>query len=176
MILDCTFRDGGYYNLWDFSAELSKEYLSSIAKTGVDVVEIGFRSLLEQSFHGPYYYSSDDFLLSLDLPTNLKYAVMINASDYLEEESNLSTLLGILFQPCINSPVELVRIAVNFNNYQTCQNLASLLKDLGYEIVLNLMQSQGKSYNDYVSACNEINKWGVCRRFVFCRFTWVDES
>ena len=158
-ILDCTFRDGGYYNLWDFSAELSKEYLSSIAKTGVDVVEIGFRSLPEQSFHGPYYYSSDDFLLSLDLPTNLKYAVMINASDYLEEESNLSTLLGILFQPCINSPVELVRIAVNFNNYQTCQNLASLLKDLGYEIVLNLMQSQGKSYNDYVSACNEIKKW-----------------
>ena len=44
-VLDCTFRDGGYYNLWDFSAELSNEYLSSIAKTGVDVVEIGFRSL-----------------------------------------------------------------------------------------------------------------------------------
>jgi 4-hydroxy 2-oxovalerate aldolase len=159
-ILDCTFRDGGYYNLWDFSTELTNEYLSSIVKTGVDVVEIGFRSLPDQSFHGPYFYSTDDFLLSLDLPTNLKYAVMINASDYLEEESNLNTLLGILFQPCINSPVDLVRIAVNFHNYQTCQNLLKLLKDLGYEIGLNLMQSQGKSYDDYASACYEIEKWG----------------
>ena len=159
-VLDCTFRDGGYYNLWDFSMELTKEYLSSISKAGVNVVEIGFRSVLDQSFHGPYYYATDDFLLSLDLPGNLKFAVMINASDYLDDESNLSTLLGMLFHPCINSPVDLVRIAVNFNNYQTCQNLANMLKELGYEIGLNLMQSQGKSYDDYTSACNEINQWG----------------
>ena len=113
----------------------------------------------EQSFHGPYYYSSDDFLLSLDLPKNLEYAVMINASDYLEEESNLSTLLEMLFQPCIDSPVDLVRIAVNFNNFQTCQNLSKLLKEFGYQIGLNLMQSQDKSYDEYASACNEISNW-----------------
>ena len=158
-ILDCTFRDGGYYNLWDFSAELTREYLTSIAKTGVDFVEIGFRSLPDQSFHGPYYYSTDNFLLSLDLPTNLKYAVMINASDYLVDKLNLKSLVSMMFQPSTNSPVDIVRIAVNFSNYQTCQILAKLLKEFGYQIGLNLMQSHDKSYDEYATACNEINKW-----------------
>ena len=158
-ILDCTFRDGGYYNRWDFRTDMAHEYLSTISKTGVDVVEIGFRSLPDHSFYGPYYYSTDNFLSSIDLPTNLKYAVMINASDYLVDELNLKSLVSMMFQPSTNSPVDLVRIAVNFSNYQTCQILAKLLKEFGYQIGLNLMQSHDKSYDDYATACNEIKKW-----------------
>tara|TARA_Y100001935_G_C17206528_1_gene457854 strand:+ start:15 stop:173 length:159 start_codon:yes stop_codon:yes gene_type:complete len=41
--LDCTLRDGGYHNNWDFSKKLVKKYLNAISKAGVDVVEIGFR-------------------------------------------------------------------------------------------------------------------------------------
>ena len=29
MILDCTLRDGGYYNNWDFSKDLVNQYLKS---------------------------------------------------------------------------------------------------------------------------------------------------
>ena len=31
-ILDCTLRDGGYYNNWDFSTNLSKNYLKTCNK------------------------------------------------------------------------------------------------------------------------------------------------
>ena len=43
-VLDCTLRDGGYYNNWDFSPELIQRYLDSIATTGVRIAELGFRS------------------------------------------------------------------------------------------------------------------------------------
>ena len=43
---------------------------------------------------------------------------MINASDYLEESSRLKSLVSMMFQSCIDSPIDLVRIAVNFNNYK----------------------------------------------------------
>ena len=41
-ILDCTLRDGGYYNNWDFDLPFINRYLSSIAAAQVDVAEIGF--------------------------------------------------------------------------------------------------------------------------------------
>ena len=42
-ILDCTLRDGGYYNNWNFSFKLIQEYLNIISKTNIQYVELGFR-------------------------------------------------------------------------------------------------------------------------------------
>ena len=42
-LLDCTLRDGGYYNNWNFSEKIIQKYLKSIETTGIRYVEIGFR-------------------------------------------------------------------------------------------------------------------------------------
>ena len=39
-ILDCTLRDGGYYNNWDFSIDLINDYLKAMPMAGVDYVEL----------------------------------------------------------------------------------------------------------------------------------------
>ena len=41
-ILDCTLRDGGYYNNWDFDLDLVNRYLKSTIKASIDIIEIGF--------------------------------------------------------------------------------------------------------------------------------------
>ena len=41
--LDCTLRDGGYYNNWDFSESFLNRYLEVASLVGVDFVELGFR-------------------------------------------------------------------------------------------------------------------------------------
>ncbi|GAG45374.1 unnamed protein product, partial [marine sediment metagenome] len=43
-ILDCTIRDGGYLNNWKFSKQLVKDLYRAVSKSGVDLIEIGFRS------------------------------------------------------------------------------------------------------------------------------------
>jgi isopropylmalate/homocitrate/citramalate synthase len=45
IILDCTLRDGGYYNNWDFRAAVVDRYLRSMQAASIDVIEIGFRYL-----------------------------------------------------------------------------------------------------------------------------------
>ena len=60
-ILDCTLRDGGYYNNWNFSNELIEDYLHTMDKLGVDYVEIGFRSLNIEGSKGPTAFSTDNF-------------------------------------------------------------------------------------------------------------------
>ena len=42
IILDCTLRDGGYYNNWQFSKKFIQQYINLISKTKISHVEIGF--------------------------------------------------------------------------------------------------------------------------------------
>ena len=41
--LDCSLRDGGYYNNWDFSENLIQDYLQVLESIDVEYCEIGFR-------------------------------------------------------------------------------------------------------------------------------------
>ena len=49
-VIDCTLRDGGYYNNWDFSKKLIQNYLTEISKTNINYIELGFR-FLKKNFH-----------------------------------------------------------------------------------------------------------------------------
>ena len=41
-LLDCTLRDGGYVNDWRFGEETIKGFSKKIAKTGIEMYEVGF--------------------------------------------------------------------------------------------------------------------------------------
>ena len=64
-LLDCTLRDGGYYNNWDFSNDLVNDYLKTMSLVGVDYVELVFRSFQTKDFKGPTWYTTDSYLESL---------------------------------------------------------------------------------------------------------------
>ena len=82
-VLDCTLRDGGYYNNWDFSNDLIAKYLNSMSSSGVEYVEIGFRSFESETFRGACAYTHEDFINNIKIPKNLKPGVMVNASELL---------------------------------------------------------------------------------------------
>ena len=63
-LLDCTLRDGGYYNNWDFDIEVVNNYLEAMEQLKIDFVEIGFRSLKNHSFKGAFAYSNDTFKIA----------------------------------------------------------------------------------------------------------------
>ena len=63
-ILDCTLRDGGYYNNWEFKKDLINEYLKVMDHIKVDYVEIGFRFVDKIKTKGPCAYSEESFLKS----------------------------------------------------------------------------------------------------------------
>ena len=89
VMLDCTLRDGGYYNNWDFDAQLVQDYLQAMLGLGVDYVELGFRGFAGSDFRGAYAFTTDAFLRSLQLPAALNVGVMVNASEVLNHPSGL---------------------------------------------------------------------------------------
>ena len=54
--IDCTLRDGGYYNDWDFSFEFVKKYLLALSVAQINYVELGFRFLNNKGFKGAYAF------------------------------------------------------------------------------------------------------------------------
>ena len=97
-ILDCTLRDGGYYNNWYFKKDLINEYLRVMDIIKVDYVEIGFRFLDKVKIKGPCAYSKESFLKSLKIPKNLKLGVMINAADFINSYDMIA-LAKKVFKP-----------------------------------------------------------------------------
>ena len=71
-ILDCTLRDGGYYNQWDFPMEIVSNYLKAITDSGVNTIEIGFRSMPKNTFMGGFAFCTDSFLSYLLIGLSIK--------------------------------------------------------------------------------------------------------
>ena len=144
-LLDCTLRDGGYYNDWNFSPELIKDYLEAMVSIQADYVEIGFRFISNNDFKGGCAFSTDDYINSLNIPKELKnkIGVMVNGSDILfqgNSKSDIHKALETLFAPKKQSPVSLVRIACHLHEFEYCLSAVSWLKDQGYKVGFNLMQ------------------------------------
>ena len=148
-LLDCTLRDGGYYNAWDFSTKLIVDYLLAMEALCVDFVEIGFRTLKNEDFKGGCAFSTDEFLNDLTIPDGLKnkIAVMINGSE-IANTTNQTIDLESLFLPKSQSHVSLVRIACHVNEFESCLPAAVWLKEQGYLVGFNLMQVADRSLED----------------------------
>jgi len=140
LLLDCTLRDGGYYNSWDFSPELINDYLVAMQAAGVNIIELGLRSLNNKGFKGACAFTTDDFLRDLPLPTELTIGVMVNGSELVGDIQQHTVLEQLFPVPAKESPVDLVRIACHVHEFEKALPAVTWLKAQGYKVGFNLMQ------------------------------------
>jgi 4-hydroxy 2-oxovalerate aldolase len=148
LILDCTLRDGGYYNAWDFDRDLIDAYLKAMVALPVDIVEIGFRRMPGAGgrFNGGNAYCTDDYVRSLNIPNNgFGVAVMVNGADLRNYTDGLKPAVDRLFGPAEESPVALVRIACHVHQVEETLPAIIRLHELGYRTTVQLMQIAGLS-------------------------------
>lgn len=158
-ILDCTLRDGGYYNNWDFSSDLVKKYLKSMAETNIDYVELGLRNFPKSEFLGAFAYTTEIFLNSLDLPKGPVYGVMVDAKTILKSNLSINDAINKLFVDAKDSKIDLVRVAAHIDEIKHSYKIIEKLKKLGYEVGLNIMQAGGKSDKVILDLSRLVSEW-----------------
>ncbi|MGP9675258.1 MULTISPECIES: aldolase catalytic domain-containing protein [unclassified Halomonas] len=153
--LDCTLRDGGYYNAWDFSESLIHEYLEAMQAAGVDIVELGLRSLKNQGFNGACAFTTDEFLRGLSIPTGLTVGVMINGSELVDKIPQVEALQRMFPNDAANSPVDLVRIACHVHEFTGSLPAVNWLKERGFKVGFNLMQVADRTEEEVKALARE---------------------
>jgi 4-hydroxy 2-oxovalerate aldolase len=166
-ILDCTLRDGGYYNNWKFDESLIEQYITAIVESNVDIVEIGFRFLPLNHDLGALAFSTDQYLNQLTLLNDIDVAVMINAKEFIESDLGVDTALNSVFSNKSDSVVDIVRIATHISDINECQLIASILRKLGYRVFLNLMQIDSIKSAVLSDVVTQIKEWGYIEVLYF---------
>ena len=149
-VLDCTIRDGGYINNWHFDKKIVREVYRALSKSGVDIVEIGFRGTKENfdpNKYGTWRFTTEDDLQEvLDGIKGPRVAIMgdygkIRIEDFEEQE---------------NSMVDMVRIAAHKNQIFKAIKLLGEIKEKGYETSLQAMGFTGYTPNEVNELINAL--------------------
>lgn len=147
-ILDCTFRDGGYYTDWDFSDDVVSQYFSAMNGLPVDYIEIGYRNNSQEEYLGKFGYTPLPVVESIRHMCSKKIAVMLN------EKSTVVSDLDRLLSP-MRGLVDMIRIAVDPKNFSRAASFAREVKAMGFEVGFNLMyMSKWKSKKICIFAKN----------------------
>ena len=139
-ILDCTLRDGGYYNSWDFSKELIEEYLQAMSAAKIEYIEIGFRFLKKDFYLGPCAYTSSAFLEKLNIPKRLKIGIMINAKDILTSGLKKKEIKKFFFDFPKKNKISFIRFACHLNEVAKIIPICNELNKQKITTAINLMQ------------------------------------
>jgi 3-deoxy-manno-octulosonate cytidylyltransferase (CMP-KDO synthetase) len=138
-ILDCTLRDGGYYTNWNFEPKMVKDLISALDTSGIDVIELGYKSPLKG---GQFRKCNDRFIweiLEYRLPINSKLAFMIDAKDFIKGDSIDFTLIDNVIHNKIDSPFSICRLAIKHSEINKSIEIANHIKNKGYDLMVNLM-------------------------------------
>ena len=131
-ILDCTIRDGGLVNNWDFSVEFVQDLYRGLSAAGVEYMEIGYKNSpkLLKGEAGPWRFLDEQFLRTV-IPhkTETKLSALVDIGRVDEHD----------ILPRSESMLDLIRVACYIKDVDKGLELVQKFHDMGYETSLNIM-------------------------------------
>ena len=148
-LLDCTLRDGGYINDWEFGTHTIRDILKKLVEANVDYVEVGFLRDCE--------YSSDKTLFNC----------CADIANVLPEDRG-NTLFSAMalhnrydinkLEPYDGKTIDVIR--VTFHDYDIEEGLEYIrkVKDKGYKVFCNPINIMGYSDSKLIELLNRVNE------------------
>ena len=133
-ILDCTFRDGGYYTNWNFDKNLINKYLKICNQGLCEIVELGLRTSGSGQYLGPHAYTCSEYFEICRNYQSLKYSVLVNWKD-ISQNNNPEKLFK---ENASDDIVDIVRIAVKVKKLKDTEQFINEIKSRGYKVSLNI--------------------------------------
>lgn len=154
-VLDCTIRDGGLINNYQFSDEFVKAIYQTACKSNVDIFEIGKKLCESNEYtrekYGKWNFCDEDdikqVVQSCECENPPLLAVMFDVG-----RVNLSTLLS-----ADQSVIGMIRTACYVPDIDKGLDLAKRSKDLGYETTINIMASSAAIESELIEALQQVN-------------------
>lgn len=148
-LLDCTLRDGGYINDWDFGYDTIRSVISKLVASQVEYVEIGFLRNCEYDRNKSLYNNCEEMKPILPAERgNTKFTAMA-----LHNRYDVNKL-----EPYDGKTVDLIR--VTFHDYDIDEGLAFIrkVKEKGYKVACNPINIMGYSDVQILELLAKVNE------------------
>lgn len=155
-VMDCTVRDGGLMNNWQFSDDFVRAVYHACLEAGIDYMEIGYKSS-ETAFSrdevGPWKFCDDKDLRRVvgSNKTPLKLSAMADIGRIAAED----------IPPAKDSVLDMIRVACYVHQVDKAIALAEQCMEKGYEVCINLMAVSKVNEMNLDEALQDISKTSV---------------
>ena len=154
-LLDCTIRDSGYLNNWDWSYNTVKKFVYYMGEIGIEYCEIGF--ILDENFSenncGIWRNINKDFSiisrLKKDTNTKTKIAIMFDIGDYEKYNYNYK-----LIPNQKQTQIDLIRVCCFHQIIEKTKDVILTLNSKGYKLTLNVMYASHLTDSDIIKIKN----------------------
>lgn len=155
-VLDCSIRDGGLINQWQFTDEFVRETYRALCEAGLDYIEIGYKASQNQfdpKKFGKWRFCQDEVVKSVldGISTTSKLACMVDIGR-VEDEDIL---------PVEQSPFKMIRVACYIRDIDKAINLCNMIMDKGYETTVNIMAVSTNLEREIDEALVDLSKTSI---------------
>jgi len=169
-IIDCTIRDGGLVNNWDFSVEFVQDLYNGLNAAGVEYMEIGYKNsakLLNATEPNPWRFLDDNFLKEI-IPEK-KFTKLSALVDIGRVDPN-----DVL--PREESALDMIRVACYIREVDKGLELVQMFHDLGYETSLNIMALSSVPEHQLIEAFKMVKESPVDVVYIVDSFGSLDPA
>lgn len=149
-LLDCTLRDGGYVNNWEWGFQGARTIIQALVKAKIDVVEVGF--LRDVNEYNPDLSVCNHIeelnRLLPDNPSKTMFSAMAMRSNY--DINKLSPYSG--------TGIEMIRITAHDYDISEGMDFAREVKDKGYKLSINPINIMGYSDDKILWILDQVNQ------------------
>lgn len=148
-LLDCTLRDGGYVNDWEFSREIYGAVSVQLQKANVDFIELGIMGVHNAEHFKTKFRSLEEIPVPCKIPgSNSLFTVMMTGNEYKKIEIPEKK----------NNSVDAVRFAFfKADRKEAVLQMEELIKK-GYKVFAQTMATFQYSDNELTELVNDINR------------------
>ncbi len=155
-VLDCTIRDGGLTNKWQFSDETVKKVFLALSECGIDYMEIGYKSsekYFSRAEHGAWKFCTEEDIKRIvgEVDTKMKLSTMADIGRIDSEDIPHKK----------DSILDMIRVACYTKEIDKGIALAHECLNKGYEVTINLMAVSKVLEKDLDEALNDLSKSDV---------------
>lgn len=159
-VLDCTIRDGGLINDYQFSVEFVKAVYQTLCDSGVDIMEIGKKLAESKEYSrdkfGRWNFCDDDHIKEIIDSYESEYRPLV-AVMYDVGRVDITKLNHV-----DQSPVDMIRTACYTPDIDKGIDLVKRCKDQGYLTTINIMAISAAIESDLIEALAQVNEVKEC--------------
>lgn len=148
-ILDCTLRDGGHINNWDFGENVSKNIFTKLAKSQVDYIEVGYLKDCKYDNNRTLFNTIEDINKIAVEPYNAKILAMIVFGQF-----NFEKIVPKTDKIKLNG----IRVIIKKHDIENMTDNLKKIRDCGYKLFINPSNIASYSEEELLNLIDKVNK------------------